>query len=75
MILCHCNVVTDTAVTAAVDQGARTLAGVCRSTGAGSDCGSCVFSVRHAMRAAQSTAASAVAALATDMAEPAGEVA
>jgi bacterioferritin-associated ferredoxin len=71
MILCHCHVVTDKAVTAAVDQGARTLAGVCRSTGAGRDCGSCVFSVRHAMRAAESTAAAAVATMASELAEPA----
>ena len=67
MILCHCYVVSDKAVSAAVDQGARTLAGVCRSTGAGRDCGTCVLSVKHAMRAAQSTAAAAVAARASDM--------
>ena len=47
MIVCHCHVVNDAAITAAVDAGARTLGQVCRSTGAGSDCGSCVFSVRR----------------------------
>ena len=47
MIVCHCHVVNDAAVTAAVDAGARTLSEVCRSTGAGRDCGACVFSVRR----------------------------
>ena len=47
MIVCHCHVVNDAAIAAAVDAGARALGQVCRSTGAGSDCGSCVFSVRR----------------------------
>ena len=47
MIVCHCHVVNDAAIAAAVDAGARTLGQVCRSTGAGSDCGACVFSVRR----------------------------
>ena len=47
MIVCHCRVVTDRAVTAAVRDGARSLAAVCRSTGAGQDCGSCVFSLKR----------------------------
>ncbi|GGL44824.1 (2Fe-2S)-binding protein [Phycicoccus endophyticus] len=46
MIVCHCRVVNDTAITAAVDEGAHTLAQVCRATGAGTDCGGCVFSVK-----------------------------
>jgi bacterioferritin-associated ferredoxin len=75
VILCHCYVVSDKAVSAAVDQGARTLAGVCRSTGAGRDCGTCVLSVKHAMRAAQSTSEAAVAAMAADLADMADEVA
>ena len=50
MILCHCHVVSDRAVATAVVSGARTLAGVCRSTGAGRDCGACVFSVRKAVQ-------------------------
>ena len=44
MIVCHCGVVNDRAVASAVDGGARTLAGVCRTTGAGQQCGTCVFS-------------------------------
>ena len=47
MIVCHCHVVNDAAVAAAIDAGARTLSEVCRSTGAGRDCGACVFSVRR----------------------------
>ena len=49
MIVCHCHVVSDRAVSAAVAAGARTLAGVCRSTGAGKDCGACVFSVKRVL--------------------------
>jgi bacterioferritin-associated ferredoxin len=47
VIVCHCSVVNDRAVTEAVDAGARTLAGVCAATGAGRDCGACVFSVKR----------------------------
>ena len=47
MIVCQCHVVNDAAVGAAVAAGARTLGAVCRSTGAGRDCGACVFSVRR----------------------------
>ncbi len=47
MIVCQCHVVNDTAIAAALDAGARTLGQVCRATGAGRDCGACVFSVRR----------------------------
>ena len=47
VIVCHCQVVSDRDVTAAVDAGARTVAAVCRATGAGRDCGSCVFTVKR----------------------------
>ena len=46
MIVCQCRVVNDSAIAAAVDEGATTLAEVCRATGAGTDCGACVFSVK-----------------------------
>ena len=46
MIVCHCLVVNDAAVVEAVEAGATTLAKVCQATGAGTDCGSCVFSVK-----------------------------
>ena len=46
MIVCHCRVVSDRAIHAAVADGARTVASACKATGAGRDCGSCVFSVR-----------------------------
>lgn len=47
MIVCHCGVVSDRDVTAAVHDGARTLTAVCQATGAGQNCGGCVFSVRR----------------------------
>jgi bacterioferritin-associated ferredoxin len=47
VIVCHCHVVNDTAIARAVESGARTLGQVCRATGAGRDCGACVFSVRR----------------------------
>ena len=47
MIVCHCRVVSDRAVVGAVQQGARSVAAVCRSTGAGQDCGACVFSLKR----------------------------
>lgn len=49
MIFCHCAVVGDREVADAVRAGARTVAQVCRSTGAGQQCGSCVFSVRRVL--------------------------
>lgn len=53
MFVCQCHVVTDTAVKHAVDVGARTLSQVCRTTGAGRSCGTCVFSVKRVMRSHQ----------------------
>lgn len=47
MIVCHCAVVGDKQITAAAAAGATTLSQVCASTGAGRDCGSCVFAVRR----------------------------
>ncbi len=47
MIICHCEVVTDRDVAAAVAAGARTTAQVCGATGAGRGCGTCVFSVKR----------------------------
>jgi bacterioferritin-associated ferredoxin len=47
MIVCHCRVVTDRDVADALRSGARSVAGVCRATGAGGDCGSCVFSLKR----------------------------
>lgn len=49
MIVCHCQVVNNGQVLEAVEAGARTLAQVCRATGAGRDCGTCVFSVKRLM--------------------------
>ncbi len=47
MIVCHCAVVGDRQIAAAAAAGATTLSQVCASTGAGRDCGACVFSVRR----------------------------
>ncbi|MGL5851230.1 MAG: (2Fe-2S)-binding protein [Phycicoccus sp.] len=47
MIVCQCRVVNDATISDAIQRGARTLAEVCHSTGAGRDCGTCVFSVRR----------------------------
>jgi bacterioferritin-associated ferredoxin len=49
VIVCHCNVVSDSDLADAVDDGARTLGDVCRRTGAAQDCGTCVFSVRRVL--------------------------
>ena len=49
MIVCHCAVVTDRDVTDAWDAGARSLGQACRTTGAGTDCGSCVFSLKRVL--------------------------
>ncbi len=47
MIVCHCKVVTDRVVHESIDQGARNVNQVCRSTGAGQDCGGCLFSLKR----------------------------
>ena len=47
MIVCHCRVVTDRAVADAVRAGARSVGAACRATGAGQDCGGCVFSMKR----------------------------
>lgn len=47
MIVCHCAVVACRDIVTAAQEGATTLAQVCATTGAGQDCGSCVFSVRR----------------------------
>lgn len=65
MIFCHCAVVGDREVAAAVDAGARTVAQVCKATGAGQQCGSCIFSVR---RVVCQHVASSVPALEVDVA-------
>jgi bacterioferritin-associated ferredoxin len=47
MIVCHCEVVSDREVRESIDGGARTLAQVCGATGAGRNCGGCVFSLKR----------------------------
>ena len=47
MIVCHCGVVSDREIRQSIDAGAGSLAGICRATGAGRDCGSCVLSLKR----------------------------
>jgi bacterioferritin-associated ferredoxin len=49
VIFCHCAVVGEREVSRAVDAGADTVAAVCKATGAGQQCGSCIFSVRRVL--------------------------
>ena len=46
MIVCQCNVVSDRTIDDALAGGARSVSAVCRVSGAGQDCGSCVFTVK-----------------------------
>jgi len=47
VIVCHCEIVNDQQITRAIDQGARTVSQVCRATGAGQNCGSCIFTLKR----------------------------
>ena len=46
MYVCHCAVVTDRDVLESIANGARCVADVARSTGAGRTCGNCTSSLR-----------------------------
>ena len=45
MLVCHCKVVNDAAIRAAIANGARDEFDVARLCGAGTDCGGCVPTV------------------------------
>ncbi|WP_132208298.1 (2Fe-2S)-binding protein [Kribbella steppae] len=47
MIVCHCEVVSDREVLESIEDGASTVAQVCGATGAGRNCGGCVFSLKR----------------------------
>ena len=47
MIVCHCGVVSSRDITEAWEQGARSVPEVCQRTGAGQNCGTCVFSIHQ----------------------------
>ena len=72
MIFCHCAVVGDREVARAVDAGADTVAAVCKATGAGQQCGSCIFSVRRVVcdHQAQSQAPSSIGSPALGQVRP-----
>ena len=46
MILCQCKVVNDRQIDDAIANGARSVSAVCRATGAASECGACIFTVK-----------------------------
>jgi bacterioferritin-associated ferredoxin len=46
VIVCQCKVVNDRQIDKAIAEGARSASAVCRATGAASDCGSCIFTVK-----------------------------
>ena len=46
MYVCHCAVVTDSAVLESIANGARCVADMARQTGAGRTCGNCVPTLR-----------------------------
>lgn len=50
MFVCHCVVVTDREIDAAVDCGARDECAIAQFCGAGSVCGACLPSVRALLR-------------------------
>jgi bacterioferritin-associated ferredoxin len=68
VIFCHCAVVGDREVARAVESGADTVAAVCKTTGAGQQCGSCIFSVRRVVCDHQARKAQAPPAIGVDVA-------
>ena len=73
MIVCQCAVVSDGDVAAAVASGCRTLRQVCAATGAGRDCGACVFAVRGVVtRAAADLQYTSASALTSEVARATG---
>ncbi len=49
MIVCQCEVVRCSDIRDAVDHGACSVNSVCGSTGAGRQCGGCVFGVKRVL--------------------------
>jgi len=47
LLVCHCKVVTDRQIRAAIDAGARDEFDVAAACGAGSDCGGCIPTVQQ----------------------------
>lgn len=70
MIVCHCAVVNCRTIGDAVDDGATTLSRVCASTGAGQQCGTCVFAIK---RVITERAGSRARALATHLPAASGD--
>jgi len=53
MIVCHCRVVSDRQVQAAIDHGAEHVEQVTAACGAGSDCGGCHQRLENLLRNAR----------------------
>jgi bacterioferritin-associated ferredoxin len=49
VIVCQCRVVNDRDVAVAAAAGVSTVAQLCGATGAGRDCGSCVFALKRVL--------------------------
>ena len=54
MIVCHCRVVSDRQVRAAIEHGVDDLEGIAEACGAGSDCGGCHPRLEHLLRTGRS---------------------
>ena len=52
MVICHCRGVSDAAICAAVESGARDRAAIANQCGAGSGCGGCWPALEALLRAA-----------------------
>ncbi|HVM26597.1 MAG TPA: (2Fe-2S)-binding protein [Mycobacteriales bacterium] len=64
MLVCHCRVVSDRHIEAAVSAGALDTRSVVRATSAGTGCGGCVQSLRARIEEALAPDRTAVGALA-----------
>lgn len=53
MIVCHCRVVSDRQVKAAIDHGAEHVDDITHACGAGSDCGGCHQRLANLLRQAR----------------------
>jgi NAD(P)H-nitrite reductase large subunit len=60
-LLCHCHVVGDRCIAAAVDDGCVTVEAVQQATGAGTSCGGCLAAVEELVDRLSSLDAAAAA--------------
>ncbi|MDP2289050.1 MAG: (2Fe-2S)-binding protein [Actinomycetota bacterium] len=55
--MCHCRGVSGRRLHKAIDHGCTTLAQVCRESGAGNDCGTCVPTIKEMLEKTLSSVA------------------